>query len=241
MLNKNTLTFCASVFALWAGSMSLSADSKLSATSTLAFESEYIFRGEQLAGSSFQPSLDLAYPVLGGQLYGGVWFSTEIESTLNNNEIDYYAGYTQQITNAFSVDLGVTFYDYPNGTGADDESEVYFGLIGDFALSPALYFYYNADLKQYIAEASLSHSIDLSELLAGTSLELGVYGGLVEKKNTAFGEDDSWFYYGATADLVYQVNDTASLSLGGRLAGNNKSSSAKDEFAWFGFSTSFGF
>lgn len=241
MLINKTLTSFAASAVVFASALTMQAESKISATATLSYESEYIFRGEQLAGSSFQPSIDLATPALGGQLYGGIWFSTDIQSSQNNNEINYYAGFTQQITNAFTIDLGVTFYDYPHGNGTDDEAEIYFGLIGDFATSPGLYVYYNADLKQFILEGSLSHSFDLSDVVENTSLEVGVYGAYLSRENDSAAGSDSWFYYGATADIVYQVNDNATVSVGGRVAGNDKDNGSKDEHAWFGVSSSIGF
>ena len=60
----------------------------LTVETNFAFESEYVFRGVQLATESFQPSIDIGYDAF----YLGLWTNQPTEDG-SADEIDYYAGY----------------------------------------------------------------------------------------------------------------------------------------------------
>ena len=82
---------------------------KFSASLTLGFESEYVFRGMALAGASLNPQIDAAYDLSHGfAAYAGVWANTPTKAGVSD-EIDFYAGITYEIKN-FTFDLGYTAY-----------------------------------------------------------------------------------------------------------------------------------
>ncbi|GHC11424.1 hypothetical protein [Cerasicoccus arenae] len=235
--------------------------SDLSISGTFDFETEYVYRASKLADQSFQPSVEFGYPVLGGDLYAGVWTNQPITPATTaitvggipvgtaragiGNEIDFYAGYAYPVTDIFTVDLGATYYWYPESAGAgaiNHTTEVYFGVSADVLLSPAVYFYYDFDLKQTLVELSIGYSLDLGEYLGaeGLSIDTGAYFGLLNTGDTSGGSatnfilnppvagltapvdnSNGYTYGGVTGDLVYAFSENVSGSIGVRWSINN--------------------
>ncbi|MGF1451330.1 MAG: hypothetical protein ACFB21_04540 [Opitutales bacterium] len=260
---KKTLFICA-----FAGVGALSAQTgsglgDLSVSGTFAYESEYIFRGEQFAQHSFQPGVELAFPVVGGSLYGGVWANMPINDNedavagnpaIYGNEIDFYAGYAIDVTDIISLDAGFTYYWFPEATvnagnppafGGDEETEEIFAGIGaDVLLSPAAYFYYDFSLETFTIELSSGYSFDLGDYAGvdGASIDTGGYLGFVFDQTD--GEQDR-VYWGINVDLVYALSENVSASVGARYAGNDKDSdrspSDDDSHLWWGASIGFAY
>lgn len=216
----------------------------ISVTTTFAYESEYIFRGFKLAQQSFQPSVEVGY--MGG--YAGIWTNQPINATgddddpmIFENEIDFYGGYAFEIPDSgFTVDVGATVYYYPEAPSDADETtfEIYVGGSYDLGnagvegLGVSGYLYYDFDLEAFTAELSGSYSYPLTD---AASLDVGAYLGWVSPD-----EGDEVFYYGATADVGYTINDAVSASAGVRYAGND-GDSENDSFLWWGASVTAGF
>jgi len=226
----------------------------LSISGSFDYESEYIFRGQNYAGHSFQPGVEFGYGVLGGDAYVGVWSSHEISNNsdgLNDTEVDFYAGYALGLNELVQdlplvLDVGFTYYMYPDSNtvvagvgewGIDRTREAYVGLAADMPLSPALYYYYDFDLEQSVLELSVGHSFDLAEFIdVNASLDIGAYWGFVQTDNLGANQNDALFtsagigqengysYGGISADIVYALSETASASVGGRYSANNDGS-----------------
>jgi len=276
---KKTITTLAVAGAATAASADMLSD--LSISGTFDFETQYVYRAAKLASQSFQPSVEFGYPVIGGDLYAGVWTNQPIDNadtpfTAANpnfnfvdpvtgtligpvvgkaqaaqaNEIDFYAGYAYPVTDIFTVDVGATYYWYPEAGGGagsiNHTTEVYVGVSADVLLSPALYYYYDFDLKQSLIEVSIGYSLDLGEYLGaeGVSIDTGAYLGILDTGDTSGGASNppppgvpptfgplnpafpssfsnGYTYGGVTADLVYAFNDNVSASVGVRWSINN--------------------
>ncbi len=202
--------------------------SDLSISGTFDFETEYVFRGIQFSQTSFQPSVEFGFPVLGGDLYTGVW--TNLPATGTANEVDLYAGYAYPVTDIVTVDAGFIYYWYMNSQAATGNTvpayiEPYVGASFDVLLSPALYLYYAVDqnggtnsFSALTIEASIGYSFDLSEYVGaeGISFDVGAYVGYVIPDNSVNAGMQSGFYGGATADLVYAFSENVSSSVGVR-------------------------
>lgn len=210
----------------------------LSVTGTFDFESQYVFRSVKITGPSFQPGLELGYPVLGGDLYAGVWSAVPLTAnrTAANfpqdrvNEVDFYVGYAYPVTDMFTVDVGFIYYWYSNapvGT-LGQKREVFIGVSADVLLSPAVYFYYDFDKEQTVVEFSVGYSLELAEYVGvnGLSIDLGGYYGLLNAEKvdplTNPKRNDGYSYVGATADLVYDFSENISVSVGMRVSYNNE-------------------
>lgn len=229
----------------------------LSITGTFAFESEYVYRGIDLQGDhNFQPSVEFGFPVLGGDLYTGVWAMEPIgtRNAPGQNEIDFYFGLAYPVTDMFTLDVGFTYYWYPQAATGDagQTREIYFGASADVIASPALYFYYDFDLEQTVLELSVGYSFDLGEHVGanGLSFDIGAYIGWLTANNINGGAPgpkakNGYIYGGLTGDLVYMFNEYVSSSIGVRYAFNNDGNSAvnggRENNIWFGASLGFAY
>lgn len=98
-------------------------------TGTVAATSEYLFRGvEQEDGAAVQGSL--TWNNASG-FYAGAWASNA--AIAGGNELDLYGGWTLEMGNGLSLDLGVIYYMYSeaeqtSGTLGIDYLEGYVGL-----------------------------------------------------------------------------------------------------------------
>jgi len=232
--------------------------SDLSISGTFDFETEYVFRGVQLSEASFQPSVEFGFPVLGGDLYAGVW--TNLPATQVANEVDIYAGYAYPVTDIITVDAGFIYYWYPNATNTNPAGngvyayiEPYVGASFDVLLSPALYLYYSIDqagsnsYNLLTIEASIGYSFDLSEYVGaeGISFDVGGYVGYIIPDNSTNAGMQSAFYGGVTGDLVYAFNDNVSSSVGVRYSNYSGSGQSAGPYAanqnnvWFGATLGF--
>jgi len=237
----------------------------LSITGTFDFETEYVFRGVQLAPQSFQPSVEFGFPVLGGDLYTGIWTNQPIatdgvntQANIVGNEIDFYGGFAYPVTDMFTADIGFTYYWYPEATTGNigQTREIYVGVSADVLLSPAIYFYYDFDLQQTVLEFSIGYSFDLGEYVGaeGISIDVGAYYGWLSSEDTnplgAGDQKNGYGYVGATADLVYAFSENVSASVGVRWAYNNDGdgavpgfsvNSGKESSVWFGATLGFAY
>ncbi|NRA27948.1 MAG: hypothetical protein HRU10_11960 [Opitutales bacterium] len=220
---KKTITAIVAAFAVASASAQ-----ELSISTTVGYESTYIFRGAELADDIFHGSVDFAY----GDFYAGIWTAQPITES-QANEIDFYAGYGVAVSDLVSLDFGGTIYYYPEaGSGDESTFEAYIGAAFDVLASPAIYVYYDFDLEWVTVEGSVGYSIPLSE---EASFDLGGYIGYID------GDDiDGGYYVGATADISYTFTDYASGSIGIRVSDLDDDLGGDGEFYW-GASFSAGF
>lgn len=221
---------------------------ELGISSTLAYESRYIFRGVQFAETSVQPAVELSY----GNYYGGAWFNLPIGDddlvvTPGGEELDLYFGYSAQASEYISFDVGVTYYTFPDlasgffdifeedgdGLGANT-IEAYAGLSADTPLSPSLYVYRDFMFDTFTIEGGVSHSFPLAEK---TSFDLGAALGYVIDDDA--GAD--YLYGAASADLSYAVTDDAALAAGVRYGGTDIAGGAFIDDSILGTTKSSGF
>lgn len=207
------------VLAALSGAASLNAQD-LSMSANFGFESDYYFRGVQLADSIYTGGIDLSY----GDFYAGIWSANPSDSEYPN-EVDFYMGYGVALTDLISADFGVTYYTYPD---ADDDifdgdvntAEFYAGVALDVFLSPSFYIYYDEELENWTGEFSAGYSAPLSEK---SSLDFAGYVGGVD-----LDEGADYFYTGLSVDYIYNFTDSASFSIGGRFT------AATEDYAKYG-------
>lgn len=213
------------ITAILAASMataSIASAQELSVSSTVGWESTYVFRGVQLAEEYFSASVDVSY----GDFYTGVWTALPVDSdpsfmrthTLGSydTEFDLYAGYVMGIDEMMSADFGFTYYTYPKREDDFFDSdvntfEIYTGLSFDVPFSPSVYVFYDFDLENLTVEGSAGHSIEVAQ---NSSVDLSVHLGWVDQD-----DGPSYFYYGAGVAYVYAFSDNASFSVGGNYYG----------------------
>lgn len=104
--------------------------SEFELTANVALVSEYRFRGIDLSGGDIavQGGVDLAHS---SGFYVGTWGSSIDEDTVGfgHTEIDVYGGWSGDLTDGLTADVGVIAYLYPNaGPGDFDYIEFYGSL-----------------------------------------------------------------------------------------------------------------
>ena len=132
-------------------------------SATLAFTSDYLFRGVSQTDSkpAIQGSFDYAHPV---GVYLGIWGSN-VNSDISNGgvELDFYVGYSRELFTNFNADVGLFYYYYPGG-GSDPEPDFFEGVLKldytftELFLSPKLGVHY-AYSPDYFGEDGNAHYI----------------------------------------------------------------------------------
>jgi len=202
---------------------------ELSVSTIIGFESRYIFRGVQFAETSFQPGINIAY----GNFYGGAWLNLPVGDddlvvTPGGEELDLFVGYTGVFDDAFTYDVGVTYYTFPDlmsgffdvfredqpGQPGANTVEVFAGLSFNGPLSPSIYGYYDFYLDSFTVEGGAEHSIPIAE---GWSFDIaGSVGYVVD--DDAGGD---YLYGNVSGDIAYAISDDSSITAGVRYGGSD--------------------
>lgn len=245
-------TICACAAAMTASGAAYA--ESISVSTTVGFESRYVFRGVQFAETSFQPAVELAF----GNFYGGAWLNLPVGDddlvvTPGGEELDLYLGYGFSVNESVALDFGVTYYTFPDAASGffdlfeEDDSgegvntvELFAGAELSAPLSPSLYVYRDFNFDTFTIEGGLSHSTPLTENI---SFDLGGSIGYV------IDDDPGDYLYGAaSADLSYAISDHGSVSggiryggsdiAGGSIIDDSIAGTTKSSGLWFGISFS---
>jgi len=226
----------------------------LTGTGAVSYESQYVFRGKKLANSSIQPKAEIGLQPLSlpnTNLYIGAWSNQPVSPrqttpvTIQHDEIDLYGGVYYNTPLNLALDVGGTYYWYPESAGAapaptkfgptlSHTYEGYVGLLYNTAqwfsgvnLNPAVYYYHDFVLDQNVIEISAKTTWDLTNVVgfSGLSLEPRIFGGVLQA-NKAFGDTagpnwkNGYVYYGAGMDLNYMISPYCYLFGNVNYAGN---------------------
>jgi len=220
---------------------------ELSVSTGVDFVSQYVFRGVSLADDAVQPYAEASY----GNFTVGGWFSTAIgaNSIAAGDEFDLYAGYSVPLDGAISLDLGATYYHYPQGgdffetkDGGAGTYEVSAAVgFGDVPLAPTVTAFYDLTLEAFTLQGDVSHSVPLSDT---TSFDLGATVGLVD------GDGFSYEWGSASAALGKALSDDVAVYVGANFALNSEdvldfdralNGDPKGSMFWLGTGISAGF
>ncbi|MFH1194368.1 MAG: TorF family putative porin [bacterium] len=174
--------------------------------------SRYVWRGLELGSNTpnVQPSVEFVF----GSLAVGFWGAYSLSETTGLNEIDIYASYSVDLSNAGSMSLGVTDYTNPNSgvkignfNNYDNEAdpgahyiELNAGYTGgeSFPISLSFnMFLYNLKNNPIYFQLGYSTSVE--------DVALDIFAGGTP------GEDNG--YYGVTDFSIINVGFTASKSI----------------------------
>lgn len=209
-------------------------ESKLSYSVTVDFPyaSKYVFRGKESAKESLQPSIEVA----SGNFYAGIWTNQPITNN-SDNEFNFYGGYGVPLNDIWKVDLGGTFYYYPEAdkSSADEHTfEGYVGITGTVAgFTPGIYAYYDFDVKAFTLQGSVGYSVPLES--SGTSLDFSVTLG-----NVSPDVGDDYLYWGVGVNLPFKLSEKATFAVGAQYASNDLDG-VKGDHLWFTTGLTVGF
>lgn len=103
-------------------------------SANVTLTNNYMFRG--VTQSDGGPAVQGGFDVSAGGAYAGVWASSVDFSDDTTMELDFYAGYTNELGGGWSYDVGAIYYAYPDSpelpTGTQNFTEVYGGLSRSF-------------------------------------------------------------------------------------------------------------
>ena len=146
--------------------------------------SDYRYRGiSQTAGDwALQGSFDIAFE---NGFYAGAWASNVDFEDDADIEIDYYAGYTWELSEDSGLDLMLNYYSYPGYSEDGDYLEIIPSLyFGDFTLLYAYApdYFNTGDDAHYL---SADYSLGLAE-------SLGVFEGVALDAHAGWSFGDYW-------------------------------------------------
>lgn len=229
------IALLASILAL--GSALLSAadaqKSSFSVTAAFPYVSKYVFRGQQLAKDSIQPSVEATYT----DFYGGVWTNQPVTGH-QDNEFDFYAGYKTALNDKWNVDFGLTMYYYPDaktGNGVHrDTYENYLGITGNTkGLTHGVYVYYDYTLKNTTVQGQLGYSFPIPDF--GASLDLTTNIGHVYAD-----KGDDYTYWNVGLTVPYKISEKASVYAGVSYT-NSDIDTIKRDLVWYQVGVTIGF
>ncbi len=215
-LLKKGLSVLALAIALAVNARAQSPFGDLSGTGQVAYESQYVFRGKKIADSSIQPKGEIGLQVgADGNAYVGAWSNQPISRRTSapgpdqSNEIDIFGGliYNLPVLTGVQVDIGDTYYWYPEAGGqtlptnvvgssrGSRSDETYIGfsyntgslpMLNTTGLVPAVYLYHDWILDANVVEASLKTTWDLSHVvgMSGLTLSPTILGGWYHANRT---------------------------------------------------------
>ena len=158
---------CTAVLAFFSA---LSADKvaaeDIGAEVSVGYDTDYMFRGVNLGEDLLWSDVNVSTSLSDGLDLGvGAWYAN-VADDAGNDELDIYAGLSTSMGD-MSVDLGATYYYYPDPTAGEGTLEFGIGLgtsAGPIDLSLGLY--YDIDLEAAYYEVGAATSFDLTDTMA---------------------------------------------------------------------------
>ena len=158
---------CTAVLAFFSA---LSADKvaaeDIGAEVSVGYDTDYMFRGVNLGQDLLWSDVNVSTSLSDGRDLGvGAWYAN-VADDAGNDELDIYAGLSTSMGD-MSVDLGATYYYYPDPIAGEGTLEFGIGLgtsAGPIDLSLGLY--YDIDLEAAYYEVGAATSFDLTDTMA---------------------------------------------------------------------------
>jgi uncharacterized protein (TIGR02001 family) len=195
-----------------------SADGAWSTSGSVAFSTEYVWRGVTQTDSkpAISGSLDVSHS---SGAYAGTWASNINPDDVDGSvEVDYYAGFSNDIgETGFSYDVGALYYDFP-GLEDWDYFEVY-GFVSYSFLTAGISYSLDAfDADYEGAEDNIYYQLDAGYDIGSVSLAAGV-GYFDYDDESIWGDSYTNWYVGASTemagfglDLTYSDSDKDGVS-----------------------------
>ncbi len=167
---------------------------------TLDYYSHYIWRGQHLNESSFQPGVTVAYE----GLTAGWWGSLDLTNETGHNnaftEVDWYLDYSGDVPGmeGVSYSVGLIYYNFAV-TQLPDTTEFYWGLYFDVPFSPGFTVYHDLDEAEgtYVSFEASHTKENIFELSSDVPVDMEIGAsigwGTSDYNNYYWGVDDGGF------------------------------------------------
>ena len=158
---------CTAVLAFFSAlSVDKVAAEDIGAEVSVGYDTDYMFRGVNLGQDLLWSDVNVSTSLSDGLDLGvGAWYAN-VADDAGNDELDIYAGLSTSMGD-MSLDLGATYYYYPDPTAGEGTLEFGIGLgtsAGPIDLSLGLY--YDIDLEAAYYEVGAATSFDLTDTMA---------------------------------------------------------------------------
>lgn len=170
-------------------------NSGIEVSANAAVVSEYRFRGVDLSGGdiAIQGGVDVGHS---SGIYVGTWGSSIDEDTVGygHTELDVYGGWTGDITETLSFDVGAIYYLYPNAGAGDFDYIEFYSSVG-FGLGPAqlsVGVAYAPEQDSLADEDNLYLFSDLGVGIPNTPVTLSAHVGYTDGFLTFTNEGKAW-------------------------------------------------
>ena len=174
---------------------------------------EYRFRGVDLSGGdiAIQGGIDISHS---SGFYIGTWGSSLDEDTVGygHTELDLYGGWTGDIADGVTADVGVIYYAYPNAPAGDFDYIEFYASLG-FTIGPAsatVGAAYAPDQDSLGNTDNIYVYTDLGADIPGTPVSLSAHLGYTDGFLT-FTNDSKAFDWSVGASFA--VNDNLSVGI----------------------------
>ncbi|MDO8540169.1 MAG: TorF family putative porin [Opitutaceae bacterium] len=198
------------------------------ATATSTIVSDYVFRGQRLAGTSVQPMVEFVSESATLALSGNAALQTK-PTDVARSEVDLFGSYRFALSPRVGLRLGGTLYFYPEAPGRYRRSiaEPNVALdytIGGVRITPTCY--YDLARKGATFEASAAVALPLKNF--GIELDLAATVGTYRLRDAFNGrESDTKLtgdYWLLDASMPWQITASARITIGVSYAGGANSS-----------------
>ena len=193
---------------------SIGGETGFSFSANVALTSEYRFRGVDLSGGelAIQGGFDVSHS---SGFYAGTWASSLDEDTVGygSTELDLYGGWSGDLSDAISADVGVIAYTYPDAAAGDFDYYEFYGSLG-FSLGPVSAttgVAYAPDQNSLGSTDNLYLYTDVGIGISGTPLTLNGHVGYTDGFLT-FTNDSKAFDWSISADVALGGNFSANIA-----------------------------
>lgn len=193
----------------------MAGESGLSFSANVAFATEYRFRGVNLSDGEFaiQGGFDVSHD---SGLYIGTWASNIDEQTVGygSTEVDLYGGWSGNVGEGVSADVGVIYYMYPDAPGVSGDTDYieFYGSVSfslaSVSVTPGIA--YAPDQSSLGSTDNIYLYTDVSVGIPDTPISLNAHIGYTDGFLT-FTNDSKAFDWSVSAD--YALSDTFSLNV----------------------------
>jgi uncharacterized protein (TIGR02001 family) len=185
-------------------------ESDFSISGNASIVSEYRFRGVDLSGGdiAIQGGVDVGHS---SGIYIGAWGSSLDEDTVGygHTELDLYGGWTGEIAEGLTLDVGAIYYAYPNAPAGDFdyfEGKVALGF-GIGPVSGKVGVFYAPDQDSLGDTDNLYLFTDWSAGIPGTPISLSAHLGYTDGFLTFTNDGKAWDWsIGASVALHEKVS-----------------------------------
>ncbi len=182
---------------------------------TLDYYTHYVWRGQELNESSFQPGAAIAFKNFTAGFWGNIAWTDAENALWQFTEVDWSLDYTDKVPGMDGVNwsVGAIYYNFAT-TKAADTTELYWGFSFDVPLSPYVMVYHDLDQADgmYINTGISYAWEDALELIPDSPMDLEL--------SASFGWGDGGYnnyYWGVDDDGLNDFN--LSLAMPMEIAG----------------------